>query len=218
MVSLAYTTPTAFRRALTDRLRGVAHPAGPWPLADLQRQFAYDRLLARLYQLDNGWVVKGATALLAREIAARHTVDLDVYRATDRHQAERDLREAAELDIGDWFRFEIGPRRAIADAGTSVRMPVIARIGAVEWGRFHVDMVAERIRMTGVPDNVPPLTPIAIPGLERHGGTGQPSTRGVASLFRSDSASPTGRCGNGATPPKPAEPLRYRPALWTRHW
>jgi hypothetical protein len=29
---------------------------------------AYDRLLERLYLRDNGWIVKGATALLARDI------------------------------------------------------------------------------------------------------------------------------------------------------
>src|SRR5437867_4167272 len=101
-----YTTPGAFRRAVTDRLRAIAEPHGPWPLADLQRQFAYDRLLSRLYLLDDGWVVKGATALLARRIAVRHTVDLDVYRAAERPQAEHDLRSSLALDAGDWFTFE----------------------------------------------------------------------------------------------------------------
>ena len=78
--SRPYATPAAFRRALTDRLSAIATPNGPWPLPDLQRQFAYDRLLHRLYLLDSGWILKGATALLAREIAVRHTIDIDVYR------------------------------------------------------------------------------------------------------------------------------------------
>lgn len=34
-----YATPAALRRALTDKLAEVA-AEGPWPLADLQRQFA----------------------------------------------------------------------------------------------------------------------------------------------------------------------------------
>src|SRR5207247_831192 len=76
-----YASPAAFRRALTDRLRVVAAPHGPWPLPDLQRQFAYDRLLARLYLLDDAWILKGATAMLARRIAVRHTIDIDIYRA-----------------------------------------------------------------------------------------------------------------------------------------
>jgi hypothetical protein len=51
-MSVSYSSPTAFRRALTDRLRAVAKPRGGWPLADVQRQFVHDRLLARLHQLD----------------------------------------------------------------------------------------------------------------------------------------------------------------------
>ena len=60
-----YTTPAAFRRALTERLR-QASKEGPWTVQQLQRQVAYDRLLERLYLIDDGWIVKGATALLAR--------------------------------------------------------------------------------------------------------------------------------------------------------
>src|SRR5207248_10248834 len=89
-----YATPAAFRRALTDRLRAIAAPHGPWPLSDVQRQFAYDRLLTRLYLLDDAWIVKGATAMLARRIAVRHTIDIDIFRAAQRDQAERDLRTA----------------------------------------------------------------------------------------------------------------------------
>ncbi|MFD0772412.1 hypothetical protein ACFQZ2_00580 [Streptomonospora algeriensis] len=81
-MTLPYTTPAAFRRALTERLRAAAKPNGPWPLAELQRQFAYDRLLARLYHLDSGWLVKGATALLARELAVRRTVDIPLPTTT----------------------------------------------------------------------------------------------------------------------------------------
>jgi hypothetical protein len=37
-------------------------------LGELQRQYAYDQLVERLYRLDVGWIIKGATALLARRI------------------------------------------------------------------------------------------------------------------------------------------------------
>ena len=100
-MTLPYKTPAAFRRALTDHLRSQARPNGPWQLPELQRQFAYDRLLARLYLVDNDWIVKGAIALLARELAVRRTVDIDVYRASSREAAERDLREAPAQDTGD---------------------------------------------------------------------------------------------------------------------
>ncbi len=58
-----YKTPEAVRKAVTDRLRTAAE-SSPWKLTDLHRQFAYDQLVERLYQLDPNWVIKGATALL----------------------------------------------------------------------------------------------------------------------------------------------------------
>jgi len=102
-----YATPAAFRRALTDKLKSLAGESR-WELPQLQRQFAYDRLLERLYLTDDGWIVKGAVALLARNLGVRASVDIDVYRAKSVDTAEADLREAAARDIGDWFR-EVAP-------------------------------------------------------------------------------------------------------------
>jgi len=175
-----YATPAALRRALTDRLRATAAPVGPWPLADLQRQFAYDRLLARLYALDAGWVVKGAAALLARGVAVRHTVDVDVYRATSLDRAERDLRSAAGRDLGDWFTFELGRAAPVGDADGGVRIPVLADVGATRWASFHVDLVADRIRMTGTPDDVPPLAAVDLRGLAQPGYRAYPLVDHVA--------------------------------------
>jgi len=58
--SRTYASPSAFRRALTDRLKTLASTSR-WSLPQLQRQIAYDRLLERLYLTDDGWIVKGAT-------------------------------------------------------------------------------------------------------------------------------------------------------------
>ena len=136
----SYTSPVAFRRALTDKLKTMADTSR-WSLQQLQRQMAYDRLLERLYLVDDSWVVKGATALLARDLAVRATIDVDIYRKAAREVAEADLRQAAVLDIGDWFRFDLGPARAVSDGGTGVRVPVPAFVGATEWAQFHVDLV-----------------------------------------------------------------------------
>ncbi|GLU50504.1 nucleotidyl transferase AbiEii/AbiGii toxin family protein [Nocardiopsis ansamitocini] len=179
-MTLPYKTPTAFRRALTDRLRSQARPNGPWPLPELQRQFAYDRLLARLYLVDDNWIVKGATALLARELAVRRTVDIDLYRATNREAAERDLREAAAQNIGDWFHFETGRSTPISDGANGVRIPVTSRLGATVWTKFHVDVVAENIRMTGTAEDIPPLPPLDVPGLERSGYRAYPLVDHIA--------------------------------------
>lgn len=172
-----YSTPAAFDRAVTDRLRSMAAPHSPWPLADLKRQFAYDRLLVRLYQLDDAWVLKGATALLARGIAVRHTVDVDVYRLASARHVERDLRAALLLDAGDWFEFHAGASRPVADGATGVRIPITVRLGAREWPSFRVDVVADDVRMTGQPDDVPTLTMVAIPGLELSGYPGLSTRR-----------------------------------------
>ncbi|WP_435110350.1 nucleotidyl transferase AbiEii/AbiGii toxin family protein [Nocardiopsis synnemataformans] len=179
-MTLPYKTPAAFRRALTDRLRSQARPNGTWPLPELQRQFAYDRLLARLYLVDNDWIVKGATALLARELAVRRTVDIDIYRGTSREAAERDLREAATHDLGDWFRFETGRSTPISDGANGVRIPVTSRLGSTVWTKFHVDVVAENIRMTGVAEDVPPLPPLDVPGLKRSGYRAYPLVDHIA--------------------------------------
>ena len=95
----SYGTPAAFRRALTDRLREKAKTSR-WTLPELQRHMAYDRLLERLYLVDPGWVVKGATALLARDIGVRGTLDVDVHRdkASQLAEAER----ACPGDRGTW--------------------------------------------------------------------------------------------------------------------
>lgn len=106
---------------------------------------------------------------MARELAVRRTVDIDVYQAGSSEAADRDLRTAAAQDLGDWFHFETGRSTPISDGANGVRIPVISRLGTTVWTKFHVDVVAENIRMTGVAEDVPPLPPLDVPGLERPG-------------------------------------------------
>jgi hypothetical protein len=156
-----YKTPDAARRAVTDKLR-VEAANGPWPLADLQRQYAYDQLVERLYRTDDGWVIKGAAALLARRVSVRHTIDIDIYRAGAIGDAERQLRDAALLDIGDWMRFEVGPSVRIRAAGAQAsRVKVQSLIGTRVWAAFQVDVVADGIQMSAEPESVPPLTSVS---------------------------------------------------------
>ncbi len=193
-----YASPKAFRQALTDRLKSLA-AEGPWGLPELQRQIAYDRLLARLYLVDRDWIVKGATALLARELGVRSTIDVDLYRDTAVAAAERELRDAVTADLGDWFTFELGPARSIRDGLDARRVPIEALIGPTVWVSFHVDLVGAGPRMTGEPDEVPALARVGMPDVEqggyrayplvdhitdkivaifgRYGGSGGPSTR-----------------------------------------
>jgi hypothetical protein len=174
-----YGNPRDFRRALTDRLKHAAKD-GRWTLPQLQRQIAYDRLLQRLYMADRGWVLKGAAALLARDIGVRATIDIDLYRGLATEVAERDLREAAAQDIGDWFRFEIGPAQPVRDGATGVRLPVAVFIGVTRWVEFRVDLVGAGVRMTGEPEDVPPLARIDMPDVEQQGYRAYPLVDHVA--------------------------------------
>jgi len=164
----SYGSPGAFRRALTDKLKAAVEKSR-WDLPQLQRQMAYDRLLERLYLVDEGWVVKGATALLARDLGVRATIDIDVYRGIAADVAERELRDAAGKDIGDWFRFEVGAPQAVGNTADGRRLPVTAYVGATVWAAFHVDLVGSDVTMTGEPEQMPALARVAMPDVEQHG-------------------------------------------------
>ncbi|MGO9875920.1 MAG: nucleotidyl transferase AbiEii/AbiGii toxin family protein [Acidimicrobiia bacterium] len=167
MTNPRYPNPSAFRRALTDRLRTLAQTT-KWSLPQLQRQIAFDRLLQRLYLADPEWIVKGAAALLARDLGVRATIDIDLYRDLAREAAESELRAAAVADLGDWFRFEIGHAQAVSDGAPGVRLPVREYVGPTVWASFHVDLVGSDLRMTGQPDGVPPLARVGMPDVEQH--------------------------------------------------
>src|SRR5205814_339633 len=49
------------------------------------------------------------------------------------------------------------------------RLPIVARLGPTAWAKFHLDLVAEGVQMTGAPDRVPALAAVAIAGLEQPG-------------------------------------------------
>ncbi|HUA11903.1 MAG TPA: nucleotidyl transferase AbiEii/AbiGii toxin family protein [Solirubrobacteraceae bacterium] len=174
-----YKTPAALRRALTDKLKAKAAHSR-WSLEQLQRQMAYDRLLERLYFMDEEWILKGAAALLARGLGVRASIDIDVYRAKAADVAEIEVREAAAIDLGDWFRFEIGARKPIADGSKGIRLPVRAYVGATVWVAFHIDVVGAGIEMTGVPEDVPALARISMPDVSQRGYRAYPLVDHVA--------------------------------------
>jgi hypothetical protein len=132
------------------------------------RQFAYDRLLYRVFTSDDRdrWVLKGATALLARlEGEARHSVDIDLFdQSGDLSKAEAALRAAAARDVGDHFRFVLAPGRRLAEEGVALRVGVRAFLGVTEFATFNVDLVTNT-GMTGAPEETQPLVRVDIPGV-----------------------------------------------------
>lgn len=163
-----YRTPGAFRTALTARLKKLAQ-SSQWEFDQLRRQISYDRLLARLYLHDDQWIVKGAIALLARDLGVRATKDIDVFRREALDIAEAELREAAGHDIGDWFRFEIGVGTSAGEGSDALRLPVSAYIGVTVWQAFHIDLTGDSLRMVGQPEDVPPLARVEMPTIEQRG-------------------------------------------------
>jgi Nucleotidyl transferase AbiEii toxin, Type IV TA system len=172
-----YRSAAAFRAALRDRLAALARSGGHG-LDELQRQVAYDRLLARAFTAPDAerWVLKGAGALLARLPEARHSRDIDLAfatRATTRpDETERaaddavsSLQAAINTDLGDFFRFEIPRTSPIDEAVKGRRIHVVAYLGA-RYASFHVDVVVGTA-MTGTPQAGPPLVQLHIPGLLR---------------------------------------------------
>ncbi|MEV0569292.1 nucleotidyl transferase AbiEii/AbiGii toxin family protein [Dactylosporangium sp. NPDC050588] len=166
--SFPYGSPAALRAALTDRLKKLAR-ASAFTVTDLQRQFAYDRLLSRVFSAPDAdrWVLKGAAALLARLEVARHSKDIDLswQSAADLDEAEQALRAAAGRNLGDFFVFEIGPPTPlVGDKGR--RFAVVAGLGGRPFASFSVDLVAGH-SMTHPPEVVSPLVSVEIPGLAR---------------------------------------------------
>jgi hypothetical protein len=167
-----YRTPDALWTAVTDRIRNTARANPQLNVTNLQRQFVYGRLLARVFTLGGeDWVLKGGTALLARVRSARHSKDIDLYRKLGTLEtAIAELSRAAEVDLHDHFRFVIsGPptittERAGQPDSALATVPVDAYAGARLLLSVKIDLVIGAV-ITGTPDRLHPTPPVTIPGL-----------------------------------------------------
>jgi Nucleotidyl transferase AbiEii toxin, Type IV TA system len=145
-----YATAAAFRRALEERLKRASLTDQIDPNR-LRRQVSFDRLLARLFREEPApWVLKGGYALELRFKAARATVDIDLTLqrvevtavGDDTNQVVREmLQSAADVYLGDWFEFVIGPPAMDLTAAPygGARYPVEARMDERIFARFHLD-------------------------------------------------------------------------------
>jgi len=166
-----YETAASFRTALKDRFGAIAKGDDRYTVAELQRQFAYDRALARLFTAVDAdrWVLKGAGALLARLERARHSKDIDLYYAEESaasQEAVSALWDALSRDIGDHFQFDVVKIVSLQEEAKGSRVHVQARLGPKSYAGFHIDVVVGTA-MSGEPDAVAPLTPLQIVGLVR---------------------------------------------------
>jgi hypothetical protein len=151
-----YTTAAAFRRALEDRLRDISGKEGV-DLQRLRRQVAFDRLLARLFQVGQPlalpWVLKGGYAMELRIKTARTTKDIDltmrsIANSGDKNDDKKNLavleklQGAAASNSEDFFVYTIGEPIADLDAAPygGARFPVEARVDGRVFVGFHLDL------------------------------------------------------------------------------
>jgi hypothetical protein len=162
---LPYAWASDFARALVDRIASAAK-SSPYGVAEIRRQFAYSRLLARVFiHAPDDWVVKGAAGLLARIPGrVRHSIDIDLYFAGEFDAALGALREATDVDLGDYFTFNIDRGAPLTGVAAGGQLSVTAYLGDKEFERFKVDVVVTHT-MTAEPEEVSPIDPVEVPGL-----------------------------------------------------
>lgn len=103
-----YDTPTAFKRALEDRLK-AASPTGV-DFARRRQLLVFDRFLARMaVAFGDAVMLKGGLVLELRLERARTTKDIDVRLAGSSDDILARLQAAGGLDLGDFMQFEVAP-------------------------------------------------------------------------------------------------------------
>lgn len=140
---MKYTTASAFRRALEQRLATLANQTGV-PLIRLRKLVVFDRLMARLCVVaPSGWVLKGAVALNFRVVSRfRTTKDLDFCRYDSEEAATADFIAAQSVDLGDYFTFIIERTGKLnpSTESAAVRYHVIAQLAGRRFDDVTVDV------------------------------------------------------------------------------
>jgi len=141
---IPYSSDTAFRQALEQRLLNQARAEPTIPLVRLRKAVAFEALLRRLLRdHPDEWLVKGGFALQLRlGLQTRTTKDIDLRAAGSIDQAERHVRDAAQRELGDVFTFEVGTSTTelMGAPGGGRRIPAQAILASRRFEEFHVDL------------------------------------------------------------------------------
>jgi predicted nucleotidyltransferase component of viral defense system len=166
-----YRSAEALWAAIDNRIVRLVEADPRLNRSALQRQFGYERFLARIFAIEGDWVLKGGTALLCRTRSARHSLDIDLFRRQGEvTEAVAELVKLAAVDLGDHGEFlteideirEERPERAGARLAT---IKVVGYVGARRMFEFTVDTVVGSV-ITTEPDCRVPEPIVHIPGLE----------------------------------------------------
>jgi hypothetical protein len=138
-----YTTASAFRAALEQRLAAIAQQTAV-PLIRLRKLVVFDRLMARLMKVaPRRWILKGAVALNFRAGSQfRTTKDLDLCRFDNEEAATTDFLAAQSVNLDDHFTLAIErtgkPRRNTENV--TVRYHVTAQLAGRRFEDVTVDV------------------------------------------------------------------------------
>jgi Nucleotidyl transferase AbiEii toxin, Type IV TA system len=128
---MKYTSATAFRQALEQRLKNETTSTG-LGLAHLRKRVAFELFLRRLLIVaPDRWVLKGAFALNLRlAITTSATKDIDLGRDDDEQAAIRDITAAQQLALDDHFTFAATKTYELDDTDefSAVRFHVTAQL------------------------------------------------------------------------------------------
>jgi predicted nucleotidyltransferase component of viral defense system len=196
-----YTSATAFRQALEQRLKNEATSTG-LGLAHLRKRVTFELFLRRLLIVaPDRWVLKGALALNFRlAIATRATKDIDLGRDDDEQAAIHDITTAQQLALDDHFTFAATRTYELDDTDefTAVRFHVTAQLAGRTFEQFLIDIgftdtfswtpdtihTSQSLSFAGIPPLAIPAIPIPQHLAEKvhaytrtYGETKQPSTR-----------------------------------------
>ena len=138
---MKFATAANFRTSLETRLGNRARAEGK-DVNRLRMQVAFERFLARIFDSQETWVLKGGYALEVRlHERARSTVDLDLAAVT---QADflAVLQQAASTPLEDYFEFTVRGQGAglLGPPEGGQRFHVEARLAGRTFARFHVDL------------------------------------------------------------------------------
>ncbi len=136
--------------SLEERLKTL-HAESGVPLSSLRLKVVIERLLARLFGVDNPpWLLKGGYAMELRyRPRARTTKDIDFSVNTlaatlseSLDQVRDELQAAADSQPGDFFVFQIGaPGSQLQGApGGGARFPIEALLAGRSFAKFHLDV------------------------------------------------------------------------------
>ncbi|MEN8171548.1 MAG: nucleotidyl transferase AbiEii/AbiGii toxin family protein [Chloroflexota bacterium] len=148
---MKYTTGGAFRRALEDRLKIIQNSEN-MPLVRLRKQVAFERFIARLQTIQpNTWILKGGLAMQLRfGVQSRTTKDIDLLTKELAVNIFDSLLEAADLNKGDWFTFEVSQTEDVPqDVFGGYRYHIQCRLDGRIFEAFNVDVGVGDILVEG---------------------------------------------------------------------